>query len=136
MVVIDASFVVAYFVEETHSPAIRAIMNALTTQRLLAPVLLHWEVSNALAKKVARKQLDEPQALEAAIGIDALAIELRFPEADIAELMLVATQERLSTYDAAYLQLALDEHAALATNDQDLAEAALRHGLTIHSPFS
>jgi predicted nucleic acid-binding protein len=42
----------------------------------------------------------------------------------------------LSAYDAAFLDLALVEGAALATLDRDLARAGVAEGLTVLSPYA
>jgi len=44
-------------------------------------------------------------------------------------LMTLARRDRLTVYDAAYLELALRERLDLATLDENLAEAARREGV-------
>lgn len=136
MVVVDASFVVSYLVQELYSAHARGVLTTLANERLIAPVLLHWEVANAIARKVDRGQLEEKLAIRAFATLDALAVELRPPPSTPDELMFLALADGLSAYDAAYLQLALQHQSALATHDQDLAKAGLRNGLFVHSPFA
>ena len=50
------------------------------------------------------------------------------------ETLNLARQYRLSTYDAAYLYLAMQEGAELATLDKALGEAARKAGVGVFRP--
>lgn len=136
MVVVDASFVLACLLEEPHTEGSRRVLKAIEEGRLIAPILLHWEVANVLARKVSRREIDEAEAIRAGDLLDRFAVELYPPEEEIDELVALAVDEGLSGYDAAYLRIAVARGAALATNDKDLTRAAVRHGLAVHSPFA
>jgi predicted nucleic acid-binding protein len=64
--------------------------------------------------------------------IDALPIAVDHQTSERAwrEILFLARSEGLTTYDAAYLELALRRGASLGTLDTDLAKAARDHGLT------
>ena len=49
----------------------------------------------------------------------------------MAEILDLARAERLTSYDAAYLDLALRQNLPLATRDGDLAAAARRIGVDV-----
>jgi predicted nucleic acid-binding protein len=52
--------------------------------------------------------------------------------ADFVRLIALARPERLSLFDAAYLDLALREGVAIASRDSPLIEAAGRRGLEVN----
>jgi predicted nucleic acid-binding protein len=96
---------------------------------LLAPPLLPYEVANALVRgqsipaALAAEQVRT--MLEAGVdltdrGIDGLAIAMEF-----------ADRHELTVYDAAYLWLAIDTDAELATFDRALAAAAEAEGVPL-----
>ena len=53
--------------------------------------------------------------------------------AALIETVDLAERHRLTVYDAAYLQLALDCEAEIATLDQALGRAAAAEGLVVHA---
>jgi predicted nucleic acid-binding protein len=58
------------------------------------------------------------------------------PSGEMDRLGQLADRHGLSAYDAAFLDLALVEGAALATLDRDLARAGVAEGLTVLSPYA
>jgi len=62
-----------------------------------------------------------------ALGIE----ELEVPNDDI--VLTLGLRHGLTGYDASYLALAIEERAILATNDKQLAQAALREGLGLRT---
>lgn len=136
MVVVDASFVVPLVIDETYSEFARRMFERRRDQTLAAPTLLYWEVSNVFWKKLKRNQIDLAQLTEAGEIFDELHIELIDPIESIQRLAQVALDQNLTAYDASYLSLAIASAAELATTDKDLTRAALRSGLTVHSPFA
>jgi predicted nucleic acid-binding protein len=60
--------------------------------------------------------------------IVAFGLAEQSPDADVLDL---ARSEGLSSYDASYLDLAIREHAALATLDERLRQAANLRGVPL-----
>jgi predicted nucleic acid-binding protein len=52
------------------------------------------------------------------------------------EVLELARRERLTSYDAAYLELAMREGLPLATLDQQLRDAAARAGVPAFQPLA
>jgi predicted nucleic acid-binding protein len=58
-------------------------------------------------------------------------IDEQTPTLALSTILKLARSERLSTYDASYVELAMRRGLALATKDNDLAKAAQRVGVTL-----
>lgn len=88
-----------------------------------APALLRWEVGNVVHGRGAAVFGDARQrkAIVATLLRPMRLVDQAGREGAIAD---VARRHALTFYDAAYLQLALDEDAALVTQDKALLHAA------------
>lgn len=89
---------------------------------LHAPHLLQAEISNVAVKKLLR---GESHAADGLAEVSQLAIDLYRIEPQA--VTAIAMQYQLSAYDAAYLWLAAELKAPLATFDEKLAAAARVH---------
>lgn len=96
----------------------------------VAPVVLGLEVRNVLLK-AERRGLISPLDALAAIEAMEIIVRLRPLPAVQEPIYVLARAERLSYFDACYLDLALRENAALASRDGPLLAAALRQGVTV-----
>jgi len=109
------------------------ILDALHGTSAQVPTIWGLEVANVLARAEDRGLITEARS-EAFL---ALLRRLRI-EADaetfaqsLGSILQLARRYRLSSYDAAYLELALRGGLALATLDEDLRKAAKRTGVSI-----
>lgn len=90
---------------------------------LHAPTLLPFEIASVAAQKQKAGRADI-----AADGLRMFAqMDVELHAVEPAAMLDLATRYRLSTYDAAYLWLAADLKAPLATFDERLAAAAQAH---------
>jgi predicted nucleic acid-binding protein len=95
----------------------------------LAPELVFAEVANALAVSTRGRKIgaaDARDALRATIALPLRAVPLRLLSAPALERALA---ERISVYDACYLELAEAAGATLVTADRRLARATTRSAL-------
>jgi len=115
----DCSVLAAVLFDE---PQRNRAAEALTGMEIFAPYLIDHELASVAVKK-ARQGLEEVahQALA-----DLAELQITRCRVDAAAQWRIALELDLSAYDAAYLQLALDLQAPLATFDQRLGRAA-RH---------
>lgn len=115
--VVDASAIAAVLFDEPESPPVVAAVRG----EMLAPELVRYELANICATKLRR----HPEAAELTLARYRLLAEFRLTTdaPDWANLPMLAMQWNLSGYDAAYLDLALRNHAPLVTLDARLARA-------------
>jgi predicted nucleic acid-binding protein len=115
--VVDASIVVKWVVEEDGTPEALALRRDAT---LIAPELLIAECANILWKKVKREELSREEALFAARLLQAADIEL----APTRSLLEAATRLALTLdhpgYDCLYLALAAERNCPFVTADERL----------------
>lgn len=92
----------------------------------LVPAIWPLEVGNVITRAEARGALDEARGTEFIALLSAMAIEPDQESIDqaLTQTLHLARQHRLSTYDAAYLELALRKGVPIATLDTDLRAAA------------
>jgi len=132
-VVADASFCAAWILpDESSGAAERLLARAMSGAiELVVPALWHYEMLNLLRSAVRRKRLasgDMDLAVEALERIP-MALE-DLPGAPARRRILhLAMQFDLSSYDAAYLELADRFKISLQTNDAKLKAAAKQLGL-------
>lgn len=129
--VLDCSVTVAWLFEDEATPAIDALQDQLKEEVALVPG--HWrlEVGNVLAQAERRKRLTPAQTSAHLELLDRLpvATDAETDSRAFREILSVARTEGLTTYDAAYLELAARRGVPLATLDRALARAARRVGV-------
>jgi predicted nucleic acid-binding protein len=97
----------------------------------LVPGIWALEVGNVLVRAEAKSLLTEARGAEFLGMLQAMAIQTDGQTAThaLASTLQLARRHKLSSYDAAYLELALREGLALATLDADVQRAAQRSGV-------
>lgn len=117
--VVDASVLAAaLFGEDEHELAV----SWMRAHALAAPQLVDYEIANIALNKLRRKLVDHEAAAQSLSLFAALDIT-RMPTA-MEGVFALAAQYKLTAYDAAYLWLAAQLKAPLATFDRRLGEAA------------
>jgi predicted nucleic acid-binding protein len=131
--VLDASIALAWCFADEATPATDALLDRLADEEAVAPVLWRIEVANALAMAERRGRLSVA-GLTRSVGLLqrlAVALDPEGSERAFRELLDLARSERLTVYDAAYLELALRLGLPLASKDSKLRQAAAELGLTV-----
>lgn len=132
MVVLDASIVIAWAYRE-EGERLDALIRHVAAE--FASVPAHWvlEVTNTLLQSERGGRLSKRQRLEIADHIRTLPIrqDVETPLRGWHETTALAEQYGLTTYDAAYLELALRLQLPLATLDRDLSRAAREAGVPL-----
>lgn len=130
--VLDASVVGALSLEDEWTPSVPAVLDRLLGETLAVPAHWYAEIASILSIAARRGRITiarRDYLMEAARAFR--------PEVEAAErtdwrtVAELADSERLSIYDAAYLDLALRRSMTLATNDRALLEAARRRGVPV-----
>ena len=128
--VIDASILVAWFLDEKSDPRVETGFDTVARVETLAPSLFTYEIRNALLVNERRNRITE--ALSAAFLRDLGLLPIRLePAGDDTSLMALARERKLTVYAAAYLALAKREGLPLATLDRDLEKAAIAEGVAL-----
>jgi predicted nucleic acid-binding protein len=131
LLVIDASIVLAWCFPEENDPVADRALDAVSAGAGLVPPHWHAEIANTLLVAKRRRRLTEPEIARFLDGLMRLRIQV--DEAPLVrawmEASALAEQEKLTVYDAMYLDLAIRRSLPLATLDRELARAAARHAL-------
>jgi predicted nucleic acid-binding protein len=123
--VVDCSVLSAVLFEE---PMRDDALRQMVGRTLHAPTLLDHELANVAIKK--QRQNWPADSIDLALS-DYAQQEIALHRVDIAAQVALAQRYGLSAYDAAYLWLAAELKAPLATFDQKLGTAAQQHLSTL-----
>lgn len=129
--VIDASVTIAWCFKEEASPETDAIARRVRDEGAIVPSLWHWEVANVLCQAERCGRILVATVADRLASLAELPIGTDDSDRDRAwhETLALARAERLTVYDAAYLELALRTGKTLASRDGDLVAAARRLGV-------
>ena len=133
MIVLDASLLVAWLLEEDAASSVPTLADVLQNQTLVVPA--HWptEIGNALLVNLRRGRLPSNRMemmLDDCAAFD-IAIEASIPVEKISPLARLAAAQNLTFYDAAYIQLALERAIPLGTLDRNMRSATERLGIRL-----
>ena len=132
--VLDTSIALAWCFEEEKTPYTESILDQLSRDaKAHVPAIWPLEVANALLVAERRKRITVAQAIHFLERLGGFAItvdETRLPRV-FEHLFSKAREWKLTSYDAAYLELALRKDLPLATLDDDLKKAAHDLGVPI-----
>lgn len=111
-----------------------SVLRSLANAEAVVPNLWHLEAANVLLSAVNRKELEISAVERFTVQLENLPITVDTLTANqvFGHTMSLAKAYRLSSYDAAYLELALRESLPLATLDKDLLKAARRSDIEIY----
>lgn len=127
--VLDNSVVCGWFIANQASPYTEAVAERLQDDRALVPALWELELCNVLRTACLKQRLTAQTAQQVLAQIGSLPIEVDRQPVRPSEILGLALRFGLSSYDAAYLELALRLQCPLATTDGPLREAALASGV-------
>jgi predicted nucleic acid-binding protein len=129
--VIDNSVVCGWFLANQSTDYTEAIAQRLLGDTAIAPALWSLELANVLRSACKRGAMIASQAREVAEQIAVLPIAVDAQPPAIQAVLSLALRYDLSSYDAAYLELALRLQLPIATQDAALAEAAMAAGVGV-----
>jgi predicted nucleic acid-binding protein len=131
--VLDASITLCWCFEEGATDATDALLERLRIETAVVPTFWHLEIANVLAMAERRRRITEADSSEFIGLLDGLMIERDLETADrvFGQVLGLARTQRLTAYDAAYLELSMRLGVPLATKDRPLAEAAARVGVIV-----
>lgn len=126
--VLDCSITMAWLFEDETNATTEATLELLKISTANVPSVWSLEVANVLVHAVRHKRISNVQA---ANFIDALTkLPINIDELTSTRAMhsiyALANSEKLTIYDAAYLDLAIRKQIPIATLDKELLKAAKR----------
>ena len=132
-VVIDASVALAWCFREERTEATATLLERVQTDAAAVPSLWHLEVANVLALAERRGRITPAESTELIALLETLEIVVddETPSRALGRVLDLAREERLTAYDAAYLELAMRLGLPLASKDADLCDAAERLGVSV-----
>jgi predicted nucleic acid-binding protein len=132
--VIDASIVLSWCFADEADDYADAVLGSLAWSSAVAPAVWPLEIGNALLVAERRKRLCQADSARFLALLDELPItvEPEPPRRMLREIMALAREKKLSTYDASYLDLAMRAGLPLATNDSPLRAAAKKARVELH----
>jgi predicted nucleic acid-binding protein len=131
--VLDCSIAVAWCFEDEATPETDGLLDRLRDEGAAVPALWSLEVGNALLQAERRGRIPTARVAAFVELLAGLPIETEGDASTRAlrEVLALARAERLTTYDASYLELAGRRALPLATRDQALQRAAKRLGVPL-----
>jgi predicted nucleic acid-binding protein len=134
--VIHCSMTMAWYFKDEATPYTNSVRASLASERAVVPSLWPLEVANVLLMSERRKRSNPTRAAKWLRYLSALPI---FVDGETASrtfhvILNLARSHGLTTYDAAYLELAQRRGIPLASLDRDLRRAAEAVGVALYTP--
>lgn len=125
--VLDVSACLSWCFEDEQSAFSEQLLDwAGSGSEIHVPSIWPLEIGNALLQGIRRQRLTAERALDFIEQLKALDIHIDAAPTlgDLPQLLELANRHRLTSYDAAYLDLSLRTHIPLASMDDALNRAA------------
>jgi predicted nucleic acid-binding protein len=132
--VFDSSFIAAILIPDEKNPRIDKIHAAIEKEdEIFVPQLFWYEIVNVFKNLLRRKRCsyNEVMNLFPSLGAIRLTVDFETRVAYSQKLLQLCHDFNLSSYDAAYLELASRKKAVLCTLDEDLRIAARKNGVIV-----
>ena len=131
--VVDNSVVMAWCFEDEASKYADVALECLENGEAVVPAIWPLEVGNVLLVAERKRRLgkaDVVRFLELLTSLP-LVVEQESPERMLTDIVALARDSQLSTYDASYLDLAMRSGLPIATQDKLLIKAAKKCGVPL-----
>jgi predicted nucleic acid-binding protein len=125
-IVVDTTVVIACVLNEPHRDA---LLRVTTSDDLIAPKSLSWEVGNALSAMFKRHRITLDEALQALTLYSRIQLELK--DIDLASAVKLSHRLGIYAYDAYMIQCAVEYESPILTLDAGLVAAAQIAQVTI-----
>src|SRR5712671_1264135 len=134
-VVIDASIASAWCFPDEQTDYTRAVFQAVSSSAVdtVAPRLWAYEIRNSVLMGLRRGRISKPDSAQFLVSLNELNVRLSEP-ASYDDVFSLAQQHGLTVYDAAYLDLAIQERVTIASLDGQLVRTAQRAGVQLFQP--
>lgn len=135
--VIDNSVVMAWCFQDEINPYAEVVLDSLTESTAFVPAIWPLEVINVLLVAERQNRLHEADSIRFITLLSRLPIQVdrSWPERLMKDLLSLGRTNNLSSYDAAYLELALRQGLPIATLDKGLINAARQVNIPVLEPL-
>ncbi|GAA6618803.1 type II toxin-antitoxin system VapC family toxin [Scytonema sp. NUACC26] len=130
--VLDCSIAMAWCFEDEATEFTDSLLEELVEGSIKVPSIWFLEVANVLAIGERRGRSNRAQISQflGLLGNLPIAVDTKTEEKAFTDILTLARTHKLTSYDAAYLELALREGLPLATLDEGLKRVASKLGVT------
>ena len=132
--VLDSSICLSWFFPDERTSFTDTALDVAANEECWVPSLWRLEFSNALLVAERRRRLTRAERLQMLDEASRLSLRVDAQVHDLRQISSLASQHGLSTYDTAYLELAMRLASPLITLDKELATSAAAAGVAVHSP--
>jgi predicted nucleic acid-binding protein len=131
--VLDASIALSWCFRNEATAVGDRVLERLAAETASVPAIWHLEIANVLALSERRGRITPANSSEFIALLETLGvvIDAEMPSRALGRVLDLARAERLTAYDAAYLELAMRLGIPLASKDADLCNAAERLGVNV-----
>lgn len=135
MITLDASIALSWCFADESSPESDEIAQQVIKGGAIVPAIFHLELANVLLQSEKRGRLTRQDSAARLQLIGQLPIQTdpQLPSNWVAEILELARANSLTSYDAAYLELAMRVDVPLATKDKALITASRKLGVIVLS---
>ena len=135
--VLDNSVAMRWLVESgkrSNQAYAEAVLKSLVDAEAMAPNLWHLEAANVLLSAEQRGELETADIERFISQLERLPIQVDPLTAyqGFSRTLSLSRAHKLSSYDGAYLELAIREGLPLATLDKNLVKAAKKAGVAVY----
>lgn len=127
--VVDNSVVIGWCFQSQAMEYSDKVLDMLSDETAHVPGLWVLEFSNILRKSLKAGKIDEARAAQLVDMVGSLPLSIDHAPVTVADNLRLATKYGLTSYDAAYLELAMRMRMPIAASDGALREAAVRAGV-------
>ncbi len=134
--VVDNSVVMSWCFADEESRYAEAVLESLESAEAIVPSVWPLEVGNVLLVAERKKRLSPAAGIRflSLLGELPIVVEQESPARMLAEIVQLAREHKLSTYDASYLDLAMRSGLPLASEDEALKRAAKKCKVQLYEP--
>ena len=134
--VVDNSIVMAWCFEDERNEYADSVLECLAAGEAFVHAIWPLEVGNVLLVAERKKRLSEASIIRFLNLVNNLPItvEQETPERMLKEILSLARENGLSTYDASYLDLAMRLGLPVSTKDKVLLKAAKKCQIPVFAP--
>ncbi len=131
--VVDASVTMSWCFEDEATPYTESVLERLRGSSAVAPAIWPLEIANILLLGERRGRIPRPKTESFVRVLQELqvSVEEGYPAKVLGPVLQIGREYGLTSYDAAYLELAMRRGLPLATLDGRLADAAGRAGVEL-----